>query len=123
ALASNWQVRFKHEGGPTMLECSESFVHFQEQPKAKPFLTNPDDFRDVSRGTPKPFTLKGDDLVKARLTPETWRLEIISDGSTDIEKPRKLDDNTAIDLPTLEALGKKHGIKFLKAMQCLNISQ
>jgi DMSO/TMAO reductase YedYZ molybdopterin-dependent catalytic subunit len=88
-----------------------------------PFLTKPDAFRDVSRGNPKPFTLKGDDLIKARLTPQTCRLEIVSDGSTDLEKPRKVDDNTAIDLPTLEALGKRCGVKFLKAMQCLNIAQ
>lgn len=85
------------------------------------FLTNPDSFRDVSRGNPKPFTLMGDDLVKARLTPEAWRLEIVSDGSTQIEKPRKLDDGTAVDLAALQELGKKHGVKFLKAMQCLNI--
>jgi DMSO/TMAO reductase YedYZ molybdopterin-dependent catalytic subunit len=87
------------------------------------FLTKPDEFRDVSRGDPKPFTLKGDALVKARLTPETWRLEIVSDGSTVIEKPRRLEDGTAIDLPTLHELGKKHGVRFLKAMQCLNIPQ
>src|ERR1043165_7714213 len=89
----------------------------------RPFLTEPDKFRDVSRGDPKPHSLKGDALVKARLTPETWRLEIVSDGSADIEKPRKLADNTTIDLPTLEALGKRSGVKFLKAMQCLNIAQ
>ena len=64
-----------------------------------------------------------EDLVKARLTPETWRLEIVSDGTTKIEKPRTLDDDTAIDLPTLEKLGARKGIKFLKAMQCLNIPQ
>jgi DMSO/TMAO reductase YedYZ molybdopterin-dependent catalytic subunit len=87
------------------------------------YLTAPADFQDVSRGNPKPHTLKGDALVKARLTPETWRLEIVSDGSTQIEKPRKLDDNTAIDLPALHAVGQKHGVKFLKAMQCLNIPQ
>jgi DMSO/TMAO reductase YedYZ molybdopterin-dependent catalytic subunit len=89
----------------------------------RPFLTKPEAFRDVSRGNPKPFTLKGDDLLKARLTPETWRLEMVSDGSTDVEKPRKLDDNTALDLPALEALGNRSGVKFLKAMQCLNIAQ
>jgi DMSO/TMAO reductase YedYZ molybdopterin-dependent catalytic subunit len=87
------------------------------------FLTNPDAFRDVSRGNPVPHSLKGDDLVRARLTPETWRLEIVSDGSTQIEKPRKLNDNTALDFATIETLGKKHGVKFLKAMQCLNIPQ
>jgi DMSO/TMAO reductase YedYZ molybdopterin-dependent catalytic subunit len=89
----------------------------------RPFLTKPEAFRDVSRGDPKPHSLEGEALAKARLTPETWRLEIVSDGSADLEKPRKLDDNTAIDFPTLEALGKRSGVKFLKAMQCLNIAQ
>ncbi len=89
----------------------------------RPFLTKPEAFRDVSRGDPQPHKLKGDDLVKARLTPDTWRLEIVGDASSEIEKPRKLEDDTALDLPTLEALGKKHGVKFLKAMQCLNIPQ
>src|SRR5437667_8391836 len=86
------------------------------------YLTNQADFNDVSRGSPKPHSLKGNDVVKARLTPETWRLEIVSDGSTQLEKPRKLDDGTAIDLATLEQRGKQHGVKFLKAMQCLNIA-
>jgi DMSO/TMAO reductase YedYZ molybdopterin-dependent catalytic subunit len=88
-----------------------------------PFLTRPEEFRDVSRGNPKPFTLKGEDLVKARLTPDSWRLEIVSDGSARLERPRRLADHTAIDLAALEQLGKRHGVKFLKAMQCLNIAQ
>src|SRR5262249_33247822 len=33
------------------------------------------------------------------------------------------EDKTAIDMPTLLELGKKYGVKFLKAMQCLNIAQ
>jgi DMSO/TMAO reductase YedYZ molybdopterin-dependent catalytic subunit len=86
------------------------------------FLTESESFRDVSRGKPVPHSLKGDDLVKARLTPETWRLEIVSDRSTTLEKPRLIEDRTAIDLPALEALGKKHSVRFLKAMQCLNIA-
>ncbi len=87
------------------------------------YLTDPEAFRDVSRGNPRPHTLKGDDLVKARLTPETWRLEIVSDGSSKLDRPRRLEDNSAIALPALLELGKKHGVKFLKAMQCLNIAQ
>jgi DMSO/TMAO reductase YedYZ molybdopterin-dependent catalytic subunit len=87
------------------------------------FLTNSEAFQDVSRGNPRPHTLRGNALVKARLTPDTWRLEIVSDGSTQIEKPRKLEDNTAITLKMVEDLGKQHGLKFLKAMQCLNIAQ
>jgi DMSO/TMAO reductase YedYZ molybdopterin-dependent catalytic subunit len=89
----------------------------------RPFLTKPEEFRDVSRGNPKPFTLKGDNLVKARLTPESWRLEVVSDGSAQVEKPRKLDDNTALDLAALHELGRKHGVRSLKAMQCNNIAQ
>ena len=82
--------------------------------KPRPFIYNG---TGPGRGDPPPHRLQGDDLLKARLTPETWRLEIIGDGSK-IEKSRKLDDGTAIDFATLLELGKKHGVKFLKAMQC-----
>jgi DMSO/TMAO reductase YedYZ molybdopterin-dependent catalytic subunit len=89
----------------------------------KCFLTSPDKFADVSRGNPKPYKLQGDALLNARLTPETWRLEIVSDGSAHVEKPHTIDDGTALDLAAIEALGQRRGIKFLKAMQCLNIPQ
>jgi DMSO/TMAO reductase YedYZ molybdopterin-dependent catalytic subunit len=91
------------------------------QPAPPNFLTGSEEFRDVSRGDPIPHKLKGEDLIKARLTPDTWRLEIVSDGSSDLEKPRTLEVGTAIDFATVEALTKKHGVKFFKAMQCLNI--
>ena len=87
------------------------------------FLTTPAQFRDVSRGTPRPHSLQGDDLVRARLTAETWRLEITADPGTSIETPRTLERKNAIDMPALERLGRQHGRKFLKAMQCLNIAQ
>src|SRR5262249_26953146 len=87
------------------------------------FLTIPGEFRDVSRGNPRPHPLKGEPLVKARLTPETWRFEIVSEGSTQIQTPRTLEKKNAIDLPELEKLGRGQGRKFLKAMQCLNIPQ
>src|SRR5947209_6924517 len=92
-------------------------------PAPRTFLTSPADFRDVSRGNPRPFTLQGDDLIRARLTPESWRLEIVSDGSTEIQTPRTLEAGNAIDLPELERLGARHAQRFLKAMQCLNIPQ
>lgn len=90
---------------------------------SRTFLTKPAEFRDVSRGNPKPYTLKGDDLIKARLTPEAWRLEIVGEGNAQIETPRSLEKENAIDLPTLEKLAQTRGKKFLKAMQCLNIAQ
>ena len=94
-----------------------------------PLLTPSTDFVDVSRGSPKPHTLKGEALVKARLTPETWRLEIVADpfvseqvkSAASIGKALTLADGNAIDLPKLLELGKKYEVRFLKAMQCLNI--
>jgi DMSO/TMAO reductase YedYZ molybdopterin-dependent catalytic subunit len=88
---------------------------------ARPFLTEAGDFVDVSRGKPKPFTLRGEALAKARLTPETWRLEVVSDGSSQVERPARLEDGTALDLAALKEMGREHGVKYLKAMQCNNI--
>lgn len=99
-------------------------------PVLQPFLTPDAEFNDVSRGTPKPHSLKGDSLITARLTPETWRCEITADPFVEephtkvaatVEKPLTLDGGNALDLPTLIELGKKHEVHFLKAMQCLNI--
>ena len=100
-----------------------------KSPDPHPLLTPAEKFRDVSRGTPLPHTLKGDALVQARLTPETWRLEITADAtpnpaikeSAGLSKPLTLADGSALDLPALLELGRKHEVKFLKAMQCLNI--
>ncbi|MEZ6058707.1 MAG: molybdopterin-dependent oxidoreductase [Planctomycetaceae bacterium] len=95
----------------------------------KPYLTPAGEFRDVSRGTPKPFTLQGDALRDARLTAETWRLEVTADETVDdvvkqpakIAQPLTIADGTAITLERLHELGREHGVKFIKAMQCLNI--
>ena len=86
-----------------------------------PFLTDAHEFVDVSRGNPRPSTLRGEALAKARLTPQTWRLEIVGDESSQLARPARLDDGTALDLAVLKELGKSHGVQFLKAMQCNNI--
>ncbi|MDR3632596.1 MAG: molybdopterin-dependent oxidoreductase [Isosphaeraceae bacterium] len=88
---------------------------------SKRFLTSAEKFVDVSRGNPKPSTLRGEARAKARLTTDTWRLEIVSDGSAELANPLRLEDGTALDLASLETLGRTHGLKFLKAMQCNNI--
>ena len=51
----------------------------KEGPVLQPFLTPDAEFNDVSRGNPKPHTLKGAAQIAARLTPETWRCEITAD--------------------------------------------
>lgn len=86
------------------------------------FLTPSKDFTDVSRGDPVPHMLTGEALKEARLTAETWRLEIVAEENATIEKSLTLDDKTALTLPDLLKLGETHGIKFLKAMQCNNIA-
>ncbi len=109
-------------GTPTAPESSAPAPH--------PLLTKAGDFTDVSRGNPKPHTLTGGALVQARLTPETWRLEITADPfvSDVVKEPASLgkqftlDGGNALDLPALIELGKKHRVRFLKAMQCLNIA-
>jgi DMSO/TMAO reductase YedYZ molybdopterin-dependent catalytic subunit len=94
------------------------------EPRAsRSFLTPAAQFRDVSRGNPKPYLIKGEALERARLTAATWRLEIVNEAPAELQKPRRLEDDTAIDFAALETLAKKHGVKFLKAMQCTNIDQ
>jgi len=62
-------------------------------------------------------------VIKARLTAETWRLEIAAEGKAEIQKPLRIGDGTALDFTSLVKLGQTKGVKFLKAMQCNNIAQ
>src|SRR5690349_23571380 len=90
-------------------------------PPGSPLLTEAGDFVDVSRGNPKPSTLRGEALARARLTPETWRLEILAEESAEVARPARLEDGTALDLAALRELGRERGVRYLKAMQCNNI--
>ncbi len=102
-------------GSQAVLDPLANLAWAEPKPPVRPMIyTGP----GPGRGNPPPHKLQGEELIKARLTPETWRLEIVGDGGCKVEKPRTLADGTAIDMPTLLELGKKHGVKFLKAMQC-----
>ncbi len=94
----------------------------QPSDPARPFLTQSDAFRDVSRGNPVPHSLKGEAVIQARLTAETWRLEILAEGRAEVQKPLRIADGTALTLASLVTLGQTKGVKFLKAMQCNNIA-
>ena len=93
----------------------------KSQRSPAPFLTESADFVDVSRGSPKPFMLRGEALVRARLTPETWRVEVVSDASAEIERPARIENGKALDLASLKAMGRVCRVKYLKAMKCNNI--
>ena len=103
-----------------------SSIHAEEpaQIKPRPFLTAAEDFEDVSRGTPKPHSLTGEALVKAGLTPESWKLEVSADETTNavVTQKAQIERAVTLDYAQLLDLGKKHRVLFLKAMQCLNIS-
>ena len=99
-------------------------------PVPPPFLTPAPDFRDVSRGTPTPHTLRGAAQIEARLTPETWRLEITADPFVEephtkvpatLERPLTLADGTAMALHALTELGRRHEVNCLHVLQCLNL--
>ena len=89
----------------------------------EPWLTPPDDFRDVSRGNPVPHTLSEASRRQAGMTRETWRLEVISDP----EHPARIDNplsealGTVFDFKSLLALGERKAVRFAKVMTCLNI--
>jgi DMSO/TMAO reductase YedYZ molybdopterin-dependent catalytic subunit len=89
----------------------------------RPFLTPAERFRDVSRGNPVPHKLQGEALVKARLTAETWNLEVTAEGKAQVSRPLRQADGTALGLSALLELGTAKGVLFLKAMQCNNIAQ
>ena len=116
-------------GHPSLAFAAEAPARPVLKVEPHPFLTPADSFRDVSRGTPSPHSLTGSALINARLTPETWRLEMSADAtrSEGIAEPARIGqslsiaDGTALDLSALLDLGRTHGVKFLKAMQCLNI--
>lgn len=94
-----------------------------EEGERRRFLTAGENFTDVSRGDPVPHSLEGEALVKSRLTPETWRMEVAVEGKATVTKPLLQADGTAIDLQALRTLGETKGVMFLKAMQCNNIAQ
>ena len=100
-------------------------------PAPHPFFTPAKDFRDVSRGTPTPHTLTGAAQAAARLTPETWRLELTADPFVEephtkvpasVERPLTRADGTAMDLPALLELGRQQEVNCLHVMQCLNLA-
>jgi len=87
------------------------------------YLTLPDDFRDVSRGNPKPHSLPEEKRAEVGLTRDTWRLEVKSDPENPVRlrSPMTREEGTALDFAGLLQLGKKHAVRFPKVMTCLNI--
>src|SRR4051794_959670 len=69
------------------------------------YLTPQDEFGDVERGNPLPYTLPPDVRRAVGMERETWRLEVCADADSDtrIEQP------LSIDFAELLRLGERHG--------------
>ena len=76
------------------------------------FLTPSGSFYEVSRG--KPYLLDAEARMKAGLTPETWRLEVVPDEppwKPTLARTFRKDDGTALSLGDLEALFRERPIE------------
>ncbi len=89
----------------------------------EPWLTAQNDFRDVSRGKPKPHSLPEEKRKEVGLTRETWKLEVVSDPDqpSRLRSPLTQQEGTAFDFAQLMQLAQQHAVRFPKVMTCLNI--
>ena len=89
------------------------------------YLTPQDDFGDVERGNPLPYTLPPERRWDLGLERETWRLEVVADPASDakLEQPLSIEAGTALDFAGLLRLGERHGVQYLKGMTCNNIGE
>lgn len=89
------------------------------------FLTPQDQFGDVERGNPLPYTLPLEKRREVGLERETWRLEVVADPASDtkLDRPLSAEQGTAIDFETLLKLGETHGVRYVKAVTCNNLGE
>jgi hypothetical protein len=89
------------------------------------YLTPEEEFGDVERGNPLPYTLDPARRREIGLERQTWQLEIVSDpeSSAKIEQPISRMLGNAIDFNALLKLGETHGVQFLKGITCNNIGE
>ena len=87
------------------------------------FFTAQSEFRDVSRGKPRPHSLPAAKKAEVGLTRDSWRLEVISDPDhpARVRSPMRQEDGSAFDFVGLMELAKQHAVRFPKVMTCLNI--
>ena len=87
------------------------------------YLTPAEQFGTVERGNPLPYKLPPADLKEAGLTPDSWKLEVVSDADypATMGKQFKHVDNTAFTYAKLMELSKKHSTRFIKTMTCNNM--
>jgi len=105
----------------------EEFQQAPELQKAiaglESYLTSLPEFRDVSRGSPKPHSLPLEKRKEVGLTRDTWKLEVIGDSESPPRLGKELTakENTAFGFQDLMKLAETRAVRFAKVMTCLNI--
>ena len=100
--------------------------HVTPQNGIRDIVTKEESFGNVSRGWPLPYQLKPVDVIRAKLTSNTWQCEISTDSFVKKHhvkfRAKANASSKIIDMKTLEQYGTKYGtVKLFKAMQCMNI--
>lgn len=85
------------------------------------WLTKQNDFRDISRGKPKPHSLSDEERAAAGLTRESWKLNVISDPEYPAILGSPLEGEKAFTFEDLMSLAETKSVRFAKVMTCLNI--
>jgi DMSO/TMAO reductase YedYZ molybdopterin-dependent catalytic subunit len=89
------------------------------------YLTPQEEFGDVERGNPLPYTLPPERRRTVGLERETWRLEVVADPGSDtkLERPLSIEAGTALDFSGLMHLAERHAVQYLKAITCNNLGE
>ena len=89
------------------------------------YLTPQNEFGDVERGSPLPYTLPPERRREVGLERESWRLEVVADpaSNTRLEHPLSVEMGTALDFTELLRLAELHGVQYLKGITCNNLGE
>ena len=130
-LNERWAITRRHlakmgavaaTGGSVIGNQTETKSHLASAiEELEPWLTPQADFRDVSRGKPKPHSLDEAKRKEVGLTRETWKLNVISDTENPARVKQPMQGDTAFTFNDLMTLAKDHAVRFPKVMTCLNI--
>jgi hypothetical protein len=88
----------------------------------RPFLSHAtQEFGNVARGDPLPYTLDSAERAAAGLTEDTWTLSITADKSIDpphVKIPAEIEKELSLDLAALKELGRMYGTVKVVKVSC-----
>lgn len=106
-------------------QSPEEDAALQEAVSQLQYLTRNNEFRIVSRGTPRPDKLSAEKRLEVGLDIKTWQLEVVADPDSNakIKNPMTRQGGNALDWPGLMRLAQDKAVRFMKVITCTNIGQ